>query len=198
MKVSSSNRPQSYNQPCWFREFCAPSFATCCVENFSLVSLSFHDVTKICICCKEPLLVVPHCSVIHLQKGWCQGRTKGATDSRRKHSTSRQRNLGYYVLGKFRKRRTKIALVTPLSHVPISSQNHSVTIPTDSHSPFSQLTIDVGTGGNGGMCPLDFAINKEVPFLFCKNGPFFFRKKCPRSVVPPKFEMLPTFLQLTN
>ena len=26
--------------------------------------------------------------------------------------------------------------------------------------------IDVGTGGTGGMCPLGFAANKEVPFTF--------------------------------
>ena len=26
--------------------------------------------------------------------------------------------------------------------------------------------IDVGTGGTGGTCPQDFAINKEVPFSF--------------------------------
>ena len=39
-----------------------------------------------------------------------------------------------------------------------------------SHLP----TIDVGTGGGtGGTCPQDFALNKEVPFLFLENAPFF-------------------------
>ena len=46
-------------------------------------------------------------------------------------------------------------------------------------------SIDVGTGGLWGHVPQhDFAINKEVPFLFLESAPFFFRKKCPRSVVP--------------
>ena len=43
----------------------------------------------------------------------------------------------------------------------------------------------------GARAPQDFAINKEVPFSFLENAPFFLRKKCPRSVVAPKFEMLP-------
>ena len=58
------------------------------------------------------------------------------------------------------------------------------------------MNIDVGTGegGTGGMCPQDFAMNKEVPSLFLENAPVFLRKKCPRSVMPPKFELLPTSL----
>ena len=56
-------------------------------------------------------------------------------------------------------------------------------------------SIDVGTGGTGGgACPQDFAIDKEVSFLFLENAPFLLRKKCPRGVVSPKFEMLPTSL----
>ena len=56
--------------------------------------------------------------------------------------------------------------------------------------------IDVGAGGALGVrAPQDFAINKEVPFLFSENFPCFLRKNCPRSVVPPKFEMLPTSLR---
>ena len=52
-------------------------------------------------------------------------------------------------------------------------------------------------GGTGGMRPQDFAINEEVPFLFSETVPFSLRKKCPRSVVPHKFEMLPTSLKPT-
>ena len=44
------------------------------------------------------------------------------------------------------------------------------------------------------MCPQDFAMNIEVPFYF-QEMPLFLLKKCPRSVVPPKFEILPTSLQ---
>ena len=40
--------------------------------------------------------------------------------------------------------------------------------------------------------PQDFEINKEVPYSFLENAPFFLRKKCLQNVVPPKFEMLPT------
>ena len=47
-------------------------------------------------------------------------------------------------------------------------------------------------GGTGGTCPKDVAVNKEVPFLFLENAPFFLRKEYPRIVVPPKFEILPT------
>ena len=38
--------------------------------------------------------------------------------------------------------------------------------------------------GHWGTCPQDFAINKEVPFLFLESAPFFLRKKCQLSVVP--------------
>ena len=59
----------------------------------------------------------------------------------------------------------------------------------------SLIIIDVGTrGGIRGMCPQDFASNKEIPFLFLENDPSFLWKKCPHRVrVPylPKLEMLP-------
>ena len=61
---------------------------------------------------------------------------------------------------------------------------------------YYKFTIDVETRGTGDMCPQDFEINKEVPSKFLENAPFFLRKRCPRSVVPPKFEMLPTSLNL--
>ena len=55
--------------------------------------------------------------------------------------------------------------------------------------------IDVGTGGGtGGTCPQDFAINKEVPFLFLESAPFFLRKSALEVWCPSKFEMLPTAL----
>ena len=57
------------------------------------------------------------------------------------------------------------------------------------------FAIDVGSGGStGGTCPQDFAMNKEVPFLVLENTPFFLRKNSLRSVMPSKFEMLPTSL----
>ena len=53
-------------------------------------------------------------------------------------------------------------------------------------------SIDVGTGGTGGTClPLDFAVNKELPFLFSENVPFFLRKSVLEASCPPKFETLP-------
>ena len=49
------------------------------------------------------------------------------------------------------------------------------------------VNIDVGTGGGGGgtegTCPQDFAINKEMLFQFLENT-------APRSIVPPKSEIL--------
>ena len=63
------------------------------------------------------------------------------------------------------------------------------------------LIIDVGTGGTlGARAPQDFAVNKEVPFLFLENARVYFGKKCPQSVMslPPKFEMLPTSLELIH
>ena len=51
-------------------------------------------------------------------------------------------------------------------------------------------------GALGARAPQE--INKEVPFSILKNPPFFFRKKCPRSAVPPKFEVLPTSLRVRN
>ena len=54
--------------------------------------------------------------------------------------------------------------------------------------------IDVGTRGHWGHVPPRFAITQEVPFLFLENASFSFRKKCPQSVVAPKFEMHPTSL----
>ena len=53
--------------------------------------------------------------------------------------------------------------------------------------------IDLETGGTGGTCPQDFAINKEVPFLFSENA-LFLKEKSALKVSCPKFEMLPTSL----
>ena len=46
--------------------------------------------------------------------------------------------------------------------------------------------------GHWGHVPQDFVINKGVPSFFLENVPFSWGKKCPQSVVPLKFEMLPT------
>ena len=55
--------------------------------------------------------------------------------------------------------------------------------------------MHIGTGGHWG--PKDFTINREVQFQLLENAPFYLRKKCPPSVVPPaKVEMLPTSLLL--
>ena len=51
---------------------------------------------------------------------------------------------------------------------------------------------DVGTGEHWGHVPQDFAVNKEVPFLFLENASFFLRNKVPSKCRAPKFEMLPT------
>ena len=49
------------------------------------------------------------------------------------------------------------------------------------------MDIEVGTGDTGcTLHPRDFAMNKEVPFLFVESALFSSGKKCPRSVVPPK------------
>ena len=55
-------------------------------------------------------------------------------------------------------------------------------------------------GALGARAHKDFSVNKEVPFLFLENAPFYLGKKCPLSVVPPMFEMLPTSLgiEFTN
>ena len=59
------------------------------------------------------------------------------------------------------------------------------------------VSIDIGTGEPFGAHALqDFAMKKEVPFSLSENAPFFLRKTCPRSIVPPKFEMLPTSLMV--
>ena len=39
--------------------------------------------------------------------------------------------------------------------------------------------LNVGTRGTWSTCPQDFAINKEMLFLFIENAPFFLRKKMP-------------------
>ena len=58
-----------------------------------------------------------------------------------------------------------------------------------------ELDIDVGTGGHWGhLAPQDFAMNKEVPFSFLENAPFFLRKTVPSKRRASKFEMLPTSL----
>ena len=45
---------------------------------------------------------------------------------------------------------------------------------SNSRSTLVRLFIDVGTGGAlGEYVPQDFAINKEVLFLFSENDPFF-------------------------
>ena len=46
-------------------------------------------------------------------------------------------------------------------------------------------SIDIGTRGHWGhVPPQDFAINKEVPFLFLESAPFLLRRRCPQSAVP--------------
>ena len=47
--------------------------------------------------------------------------------------------------------------------------------------------IDVGTGGGGtmGTWPQDFAINKEVLFLFLENAPFSPEEKVPSKCRAP-------------
>ena len=58
-----------------------------------------------------------------------------------------------------------------------------------------EACIDVGAGwGSGGICPQDFAINKEMPLIILENAPSLLRNKCPRSILPPKFEMILTSL----
>ena len=49
-------------------------------------------------------------------------------------------------------------------------------------------------GGTGGTCPQEFAINKEVPFLYVGNAPFLKEKGVLKVSCHPKFEMLPTSL----
>ena len=58
----------------------------------------------------------------------------------------------------------------------------------------NNLTHKPRTGGTGGSCPQDLLTNNEVPCLFFGKCPFFLRKKCSQSFVPPKSEMLPTSL----
>ena len=53
----------------------------------------------------------------------------------------------------------------------------------------SDKTRDLGTEGTGGTCPQDFAINKEVPFLFSGHA-LQLNKKVPlkcRAPQPPSF-----------
>ena len=48
------------------------------------------------------------------------------------------------------------------------------------------------------MPPKDFAINKEVPFLFLESAPFSQENSALEVSCPSKFEMLPTSLILSD
>ena len=64
----------------------------------------------------------------------------------------------------------------------------------EAHTPTSfMMKAYIGTRGALGARAPRFAVNNKVPFSFGENVPFL-RKKCPRSIVPPNFEMVPTSL----
>ena len=67
--------------------------------------------------------------------------------------------------------------------MPYHLQYHKVLL-LYSHEYVMAFYIDVGAGEHWGhVPPRDFAINKEVPFLFLESAPIFLTKKCPQSVV---------------
>ena len=52
------------------------------------------------------------------------------------------------------------------------SENENAETNQRSRTKIEGHCIDVGTGGIGGTCPLDFAINKKCPLYFQKVPPF--------------------------
>ena len=49
-------------------------------------------------------------------------------------------------------------------------------------------------GALGPHAPQDFAINKEIPFSFSENAPFFLRNKVPSKCHALKCEMLSSYV----
>ena len=82
-----------------------------------------------------------------------------------------------------------------------SKENTSKADEDEESGGSSVISIDVGTargGGHWGHVPPRFCNKQRTALFTLKNAPFFLRKKCPRSVVLPKFEMLPTSLAISG
>ena len=83
-----------------------------------------------------------------------------------------------------------------------TNANELASVAKDSHINIGNildLTREVGTGEHWGHVPLphDFAINKQRALFIFRNRPFSLIKKVPLKCRAPKFEIIPTSLDLT-